>query len=107
MTSLLELTVIADENDADYLHSICNIDEDTLKRLRPLLEAIRDCDDDHNWCTSEYGHSPSPEEMYPDIDPELIQEFDEEYVPGGEYGVHTIDTLKVRRIVIVEEMKYV
>jgi hypothetical protein len=115
------LVVRGDYNDADFVTDITPITQKQLDRLLPLFEAIKNfkpymgCheDDDksdpknytwkhdHNWGVGEYGYrkdlgAKSIYELYQseDISKDLIQEFQEEYVPnGGEqagYSLHTI-----------------
>lgn len=101
----LELTIVADANDCDYLTNIEVIDQETFDRLLPVFKAIQS-QEGQNWITSEYGHGHEPRYMYKEIDDNLIEEFDD-LVPYGEYGVHTIAVLKVREITISKEWTYV
>ena len=83
------LEVKADTNDGDYVCERTEISEADLERFMPLIKAIKkQRKKGHNWCTSDYGDEPPPEEMYESFG-ELVDEFSE-YVPCGEYGVHTI-----------------
>ena len=115
------LVVRGDYNDADFCTKITPITQEQLDRFLPLIEAIkkfkpykgfskRDPGDknpplewkhDHNWGVGEYGlredlgAKPITELYKSDaISEDLIQEFDEEFVPnGGEsagYSLHTI-----------------
>jgi hypothetical protein len=103
---ILELTIVADTNDADYVTSERVIDQETLDRFMPVIEAIQQAHRQYNWETSEYAHGPSPESKYDSIDPDLIEDFNDEFVPYGEYGVHTITSIRVRRLVVLEETDY-
>ena len=95
------MIIKGDHNDGDYIHDISEISVEELLKFKPLFEAIKENGKDwnHNWCTSENSSNESPDEMYSDIDPEIILDF-EEYVPHGEYGIHTINSI---RILIVSE----
>lgn len=104
--TFLELTVVADTNDGDYMTEINKISEEDLKRFLPLFAAIQDSSFDHNWCTSYYERDPCPRSMYARFDSELIEEFDQ-LVPHGEYGVHTIDSIRVRLVQVLSNTEYV
>ena len=105
-TPFLELTIIADTNDADYVHSITIVTQETLDHFMPVIEAIKANKSRHNWDTSDCGDGPNPVDMYAYIDEDLIEEFDEEFIPYGEHGIHTIDTIKVRKLIVVEETDF-
>lgn len=122
------LVVEGDHNDADYIVSVTPTTEEDLERFAPLIAAIRkfkpyktvDAPDkypgakplewnhDHNWPSGDYGHRPdlgekSYVEYYTEqgIDEDLIEEFDQEYVPHAEGGnIHTIN-----HIYVVEHVK--
>lgn len=89
-----ELFIVADTNDADYVTSRNIVDIETIEKLQPVIDAIIDfnlSDNGHgyNWPNHESIEEQTIEETYPNIDPDLIEEFNE-YVDGGECGVHTI-----------------
>lgn len=104
-----EIHVTADYNDADLIDQISEITEEELERFMPLIEAIKavsykdgkwlHCP---NWLTGECKREDEkgPKELYSHIDPELIEEFEEIYVPSSEYGIHTITEIKVYELPI-------
>jgi len=101
---ILELNITADTNDADYLKETWIIKQEQLDRLMPLIEALK-AKGHYNWVTSEYGQDPRPMEMYSDIDIEVLEEF-MDHVPCGEYGVHTITSVRVRKLIVLEDTEY-
>ena len=101
------LLVRADTNDADYVRSFKPIEEEILAKFLPLFQAIKDfkpykggrTSHRHNFptgdcCREDMGEK-QVEEIYADIDPEILGEFQEEYMPNGEFGTHTINEIKV------------
>lgn len=99
------LIVTADCNDADYVMEKSEIFENDLEDvIKPIIKVLnekkeRDKDNwnkHHNWVTSEYSSDESPKEMYKefDITDEQIDAFND-YVPYGEYGVHTIERIEI------------
>ena len=93
--------VKADTNDADYVRSIEPISDEDLEEIKPVIEAIKNCKENYNWPAHESSHR-CPEEVYPNISADLIDKFNW-YVPGGENGVHSIETIA---IVNVEEILF-
>lgn len=87
------IRIVADTNDGDYLERFTPIGDEDLQRIVPVIEAIHASNESHNWATGECSNIPL-EEQYPDVDEELLELFDD-YVPYGEYGVHTIKTIEV------------
>lgn len=108
MTKLL-LNVKADTNDADYIENTKEITQKTLEFLDPLFKAIavvserkkHDWNNTYNWPTSEYRDENTVEGVYEefkDVTPTMLKVFDQ-YVPYGEYGVHTIEHIHVLEVV--------
>lgn len=97
------LYVVADTNDADYITgefpAVAEYDIQLIEKVSSVLKK-----GGHNWVTSEYARvGESPEEMYADVlTPEEIDQF-EDFVPYGEYGIHTIVTLELRKIEILKK----
>lgn len=115
METKLYIVVKADMNDGDYIEECSEISREELDKIRPLLAAINDfrpyqvgrCTHHHNFCTGEalrddLGEK-TPEELYPDYLDEL--EIFSEYVPHGEYGIHTIKSVKV--LEVINEEKFI
>ena len=93
-----EIVIIGDQNDADYVTSINDITPKQLERFKPLIAAIKNSSNRHNFPASDYVDG-SPGELYPEFDVKsdddysLLDEFWECYVPSGEQGVHTITSI--------------
>ena len=89
---IYEIVITADTNDGDYVTKISDITSEDLKRFTPLISEIAKRVNNHNWVTSEYGDDEDrPENMYSQF-AELVEEF-REFVPHGEDGVHTIESI--------------
>lgn len=102
------IEVRADTNDADYITERSEISDEEIKNLIPVIEAIKEFDKNHkkgrgdyNWLCGEIRGSKEkgPHEVYQGIlTPEQIELFNE-YTPYGEYGIHTIDSIKILTVV--------
>lgn len=87
------LVIKADQNDCDYITEISKIDSETLEGFRPLFKAIKECKGEYNWPT--FKSFRNIFNMYKDkVSERLIEEFSE-YVPNGDDGVHTIESIEV------------
>lgn len=115
------VTIVADTNDADYVTEISDIDDTFEHDFGDLITAIKnfkpytvkrrstsaiDWTHSHNWPTGEclredLGEKP-PEKIYPQFSEELIEAFGE-YLPYGEYGIHSIKSIGITTI--AEEKK--
>ena len=109
----MHIEVKCDTNDADYIYKISPIDSETLDKLRPLFEAIKNfkpynnpynnegstCNHYNNWPTGECAQTDfgekSIKEIYSNIDPDLIDIFDKEFCPYRDNGFHTIESIYV------------
>lgn len=97
---MFEIVVVADENDADYLTKISTIDLETLKKLMPILQVIKN--NDNVWEDGErgspystYGHGDDIADDDPDYYGPVLLTKDqiklmEKYMPYSEYGLHTL-----------------
>ena len=96
--------VEGDINDADYINRVENIDSNgwiedygytVSDLLKKVSEAVKDCKEHHNWPESEYADK-SPESIYEGILTEdEIAIFKEAFCPYGEYGIHSICSIKI------------
>ena len=94
------IIIKADTNDADYVHSIIEdewyIKEENLDRFKKIATIVKERTKvgTHNW---ENGDSitMAPEEMYEGVLTEDDIDFFEEYLPYGEYGIHTIKSIRI------------
>jgi hypothetical protein len=97
------LVVKADTNDGDYVTETTEIKEKDLPFIQEVIDVINECDDGHNWPTSEYSDK-SVEDLYEDkLTPKQIDKFSQ-YVPFGEYGVHTIKSIRLMKVESDEEL---
>lgn len=118
------LKVVADSNDADYYTEIKQIDNATVDKFKPLIKAIAKFrpyknkpvnsgfqqTHSHNWpkgeycCREDLGEK-TIHELYDKFDAELLDEFDENYVPHGYEGnIHTIESICVIEISAVTNL---
>lgn len=103
----LNLIVTADQNDGDYVTEITKITAKQLEKIMPVIEAVKNFKPykvggfthGHNWPKGEdlpredLGEK-FPEEIYSDIDPKLIELFND-MVPCGQYSVHSIESIEL------------
>jgi len=99
------LIVKADTNDADYVYKTTEVEEKdnwfNVELIEKVSSAIKKSPQRHNWDNSEYKHKheKDPYELYKDIlTKDEIQEFEENYCPFGEYGIHTIKSIELYEI---------
>lgn len=99
------ITVIADTNDADYINSTQELNEEDLPTILKVVAAIKAFDavtvrgtGRYNWPDSYYREG-SPHTVYEDVLTEEEIEIFREYVPCGEDGVHTIDSVTIYEII--------
>ena len=98
----------ADFNDGDYVTEIITINDEEETFIRKVSAEISKIGEyKENWLTSEYCHDKDipPHIMYKDaLTEDEILRFDEEFVPYGEHGVHTIKSIKIYEILSEEEL---
>ena len=82
------------------------ISAEDLEIIRPVIEAIK-TKKDYNWPTSEYcREEEDPHTLYVDsglITEEQYEIFDE-FVPHGEFGIHTIASITLFEVVGVKDL---
>lgn len=85
------LVVKADTDDGDYVTKVTEVKDVTiLQRIRDIYEVIANCEQSHNWPTSEYADG-TLEELYKGKLTEEDMYWFDNFVPYGEHGVHTIE----------------
>lgn len=104
------IIVVADTNDADYITNKREITDEQLEALKPVFKVLLDrrakLNEDrdknwnefrHNWEIGEFARKKTPENLY--IETELLTEEQVElfnnFVPNGEYGIHTIEQIDI------------
>jgi hypothetical protein len=105
----LYIKVKGDTNDADYITLFEKVSHMDLKLVNKVANAIATVNEAHpyenNWPNSEYSRG-SLDDLY--IKPGLLTEdevdiFNENYVPWGMGGVHSIESIQILDIVSIEE----
>ena len=104
------ILIRADANDADYITEKSPITDEQIELIKPVIEQLKIRRDKlnedlhknwnkwrHNWSTSEFGRHDNPTKMYVESDLLTKEQVDlfGEFVPYGEYGVHTIDSIEI------------
>ena len=112
MSEQMEITIIVDTNDGDYNTEISKITQKNLTQIMPLIKAIKnfkpykvkldgtDWKHSHNYpygeCLRKDLGEKSPQELYQDINEDIIEFFEEEFLPiYSEYGFHTISSIEI------------
>jgi hypothetical protein len=95
MSEKLEIIIECDYNDGDYITEITTISKEDLDKLRPLFAAIKA--NHGRYEIGEYADE-SPTEMYPQFT-EDMHDLLQDFVPWGEHGFHTIESVKVAPLV--------
>lgn len=108
------ILVKADTNDADYITNASELNEEDLPTILKVVAAIKDFDSrnrrgsgKYNWYARDEHYSlsrPSPHEVYEDILTEEEIEIFEEYIPYGEDGIHTIESVEIFEIINKEKL---
>ena len=109
---IYKISIIVDENDGDYNEKSCTITADDIEEIKPLIEAIKlfkpyignesrnkyGIKHSHNYpcgeCLREDMGELKPAEIYPEIDAEVFELF-EEFIPHPQHGFHTITSIIV------------
>lgn len=95
-----EITIVVDTNDGDYATQIGEISKKDLDMFRPLIDAIKanNCEFE----TLEQQQTPL-HEVYPDFTEAFIDKFSD-FVPTGEYGSHSIESIEICPLVKKERL---
>lgn len=94
------LVIVGDTNDADYITSVNILDTDDeysveiLNLLPKLSLALKNCKNYHNWPNHEYVDE-DVREIYDGVLTTDEIEIVHEYVPRGEFGIHSIKSVDV------------
>lgn len=105
-----EITITADTNDGDYVTQVSEISENDLSTIKPLIASIKrfkkykgysasgmPYTHHHNYpfgdCAREDLGEKTLSELY-DFDEEVFELFND-YIPYGEYGIHTIKSITI------------
>lgn len=103
------LTIRADTNDADYVTEETEIEgwveenlETILKVGREVMRFSKENPYKHNW--EDINHSGVCLAQYKDVLEEEELEVFREVCPCGDYGIHTIESIEVREITVLEKL---
>lgn len=107
------IIVKADTNDADYITNKSLINDENLKIVTDIInkverQTIRYWDVNSkdwkeikaktiSWETGEMQSEPLTVQ-HPELTEEEIEFMDENYIPNGEYGIHTIESIEILEV---------
>jgi hypothetical protein len=98
------LIIKADTNDGDYVTEKSEVSDAEIEKIKPIIEVIAACTEDHNFPDGECSDPDELENLY--LESGLLTEqqldFIKPYIPYGEYGVHTIESVEI--LVVSEEI---
>ncbi len=100
------LVIKADTNDADYItseHNVSNWPTEAFVSLTKIANAIKDCSNHFNWPYGEYDGNPRA--IYGGILTDDEIDFFNDLVPYGEWGIHTIKSIRI--LTISEEINLI
>lgn len=102
------IIVKADTNDADYVTEMRVITDDQLQRIQPVIDLLKSRRKEdrwsNNWGVGELARHGNPNDMYVKtglLTEEQVNLFDG-FVPRGEDGVHTIESVRV--VTVIDEV---
>jgi len=99
------IIITADTNDGDYVKERTLVTDAKLKKLEPIIKAIKEYEGHHNWETQDMEDDATPDILYvrtKKLTKKQV-EFFEEFIPNSEYGIHTI--VDIELIEVVSEKK--
>jgi hypothetical protein len=101
------MVVEGDTNDGDYIQESTEFTEQEWLDKQPLFGRVFDyLRESTEWCTGE-NCDEDEHPVYSDVESKLTQEeVDQfsEYVPHGEYGIHSISSVKIYHFTTKEEV---
>ncbi len=93
-----------DTNDADYVGTLSKISDESLNKIMPLIEEIKNfkpymCKHNRYTCSHNYpfgelkrSWEKSVQELYPNISEEVFELF-EDYIHYTEFGFHSVNEI--------------
>ena len=102
MTIKTILWTKADTNGADYITSENSVNEGDLEVIRKVCKVITENSGlwGIEWKTGEIGN---PYDTWGELLTEEEIEIFNYYIPYGEYGIHTIEAVELRKIEVLEK----
>lgn len=106
MKTKTKVIITADTNDADYVTSEYEVNgQEALDFIKKVASVIKITKAQYNWSTSEYGYgNPSPGSLYSSLLTQHEIEKFNDLVPYGEYGIHSIVSIRIVKIVEDKEL---
>ena len=102
--SKVVLYIKADTNDADYVTSENKIQDGDLETIRKVCTLLKTEKPKgyYNWPSGDQG---TPRDAWNEdqLTDEEIDVFND-YTPYGEYGIHSIEQVQIRRIEVLEDL---
>lgn len=95
------MIIEADTNDADYAYSIQYVSPEEEQFIREITSRIESNGSSWTWENGEIG---DPRETYKDILTEEEIEAFGDYLPHGEYGIHSINSIRFLDVIKDEEL---
>jgi hypothetical protein len=93
--------VEGDMNDADYISKETKLNEADLDVIRKVSKAL--AENEYSWPTSEWDGESGLEVYEGVLTNQEISAFSK-YVPYGEGGVRTIETIEIREVRVIEKL---
>ena len=90
------IIITADTNDADYVTKKSEITDEQMELIKPMIEAIKNCEEEHNYETQDcISETEGADEIYKNV-----PGFDlfDRFVPSNEYGIHTIESVEILEV---------
>lgn len=95
------IIIVGDTNDGDYVTEKTPITDQEIEQLKPILAHIGK--KSSNWNTRyEYDEDELATLIYKDVFTEEQFKLMDKFVPHGEYGIHTIESVDI--ITVTEEV---
>lgn len=98
------IIIKADTNDGDYITNQSIITDEKIEQLKTALSKIKDSNYSLSWGTGDMLEEDNdPNILYPELTP---AEFNliENYIPHGEYGIHTIESIDILEVINEEKL---
>ena len=89
----------ADINDGDYISEMKQITDEELETIKPVIEAVRK--NQNRYENLDMSDKYDAEECYGHL--EGFKTFNQ-FVPTGEYGIHTIERIIIYNVESLEEL---
>lgn len=97
--------ITADMNDGDYISELTEISEERFELIAPVIDAIVHCPYKTNYPTGYFRagtlYNQTAEKLYGHLQG---FEFFDELRPVSEYGIHTINEIKVLEVTNIKEL---